>query len=158
MRSGLTTTSLTLAVLLLAGCAANPLRQYDSELQETVKLVRQGSVKQAVAHLEQNNEPGVITKDKDILYYLEKGELLTLDNDHPGAKEAWLKADEVVREWEDSFKTDPGKLFGDIGSYLINDKTRRYDGQDYEKVMLSTNLTLSHIMQGNYDRRQAVAA
>ena len=74
MRSGLTTTSLTLAVLLLAGCAANPLRQYDSELQETVKLVRQGSVKQAVAHLEQNNEPGVITKDKDILYYLEKGE------------------------------------------------------------------------------------
>ena len=151
MRSGLTTTSLTLAVLLLAGCAANPLRQYDSELQETVKLVKQGSVKQAVAHLEQNNEPGVITKDKDILYYLEKGELLTLDNDHPGAKDAWLKADEVVREWEDSFKTDPGKLFGDIGSYLINDKTRRYEGQDYEKVMLSTNLTLSHIMQGNYD-------
>ena len=151
MRSGLTTTSLTLAVLLLAGCAANPLRQYDSELQETVKLVRQGSVKQAVAHLEQNNEPGVITKDKDILYYLEKGELLTLDNDHPGAKDAWLKADEVVREWEDSFKTDPNKLFGDIGSYLVNDKTRRYEGQDYEKVMLSTNLTLSHIMQGNYD-------
>ena len=74
MRSGLTTTSLTLAVLLLAGCAANPLRQYDSELQETVKLVKQGSVKQAVAHLEKNNEPGVITKDKDILYYLEKGE------------------------------------------------------------------------------------
>ena len=151
MRSGLTTTSLTLAVLLLAGCAANPLRQYDSDLQETVKLVRQGSVKQAVAHLEQNNEPGVITKDKDILYYLEKGELLTLDNDHPGAKDAWLKADEVVREWEDSFKTDPNKLFGDIGSYLVNDKTRRYEGQDYEKVMLSTNLTLSHIMQGNYD-------
>ena len=151
MRFGLTACFSSLAILLLAGCVANPLRQYDSELQETIKLVRQGSVKQAVAQLDQNNEPGLITKDQDILYYLEKGELLTLDNNHPGAKGAWLKADEFVREWEDSFKTDPGKLFGDIGSYLINDKTRRYEGQDYEKVMLSTNLTLSHLLQGNYD-------
>ena len=70
MRSGLTTTSLTLAVLLLAGCAANPLRQYDSELQETVKLVKQGSVKQAVAVLESMKmeisvlatEPGTVTQ------------------------------------------------------------------------------------------------
>ena len=151
MKPRFTTFLLALAVMLLAGCAANPLRQYDSELQETVKLVKQGSVKQALALIEKNNEPGLISKDKDILYYLEKGELLTLDNDHPGAKGAWLKADEVVREWEESFKTDPSKLFGDIGSFLINDKTRRYEGQDYEKVMLSTNLTLSHIMQGNYD-------
>ena len=135
---------------LLAGCAANPLRQYDSELKETVDLVKQGSLKQAVALLEKNNEPGLISKDKDILYYFEKGELLTLDNDHVAAMNAWLKADETVREWEDSFKTDPTKLFGDIGSYLINDKTRRYDGQDYEKVMLSAKLTLSHLMQGNY--------
>ena len=43
-----------------------------------------------------------------------------MDNNHPGAKEAWLKADEVVRDWEDSFKTDPAKLLGDIGSFLVN--------------------------------------
>lgn len=93
----------------------------------------------------------MVTKDKDILYYFEKGELLTLDSDYPAAKEAWLKADEFVREWEDSVKSDPTKVIGDIGSFLINDKTRRYEGQDYEKVMLSTNLMLSHIMQGSYD-------
>lgn len=136
---------------LLAGCAGNPMRQYDSELKETVQLVRNGALKQAIEHLEKNNEPGVITKDKDILYYLEKGQLLTLDSNYPGAKESWLKADEVVRDWEDSVRSDPSKVIGDIGSFLINDKTRRYDGQDYEKVMLSSNLTLSHIMQGNYD-------
>ena len=150
MNLRVTTAMLAAFATLLVGCAGNPLRQYDTELEETVKLVKKGSLKQAVEHLEKNNEPGLITKDKDILYYLEKGELLTMDNNHPGAKEAWLKADEVVRDWEDSFKTDPAKLLGDIGSFLVNDKTRRYDGQDYEKVMLSTNLTLSHIMQGNY--------
>ena len=127
------------------------MRQYDSELKETVGLIKNGSVKQAIEQLEKNNTPGVITKDKDILYYLEKGELLTLDSNYAGGRDSWLKADEFVRDWEDSVKTDTSKVIGDIGSFLINDKTRRYDGQDYEKVMLSTNLTLSHVMQGNYD-------
>lgn len=136
---------------VLAGCAGNPMRQYDTELKETVVLVKNGSVKQALEQIEKNNEPGVLSKDKDILYYLEKGELLTLDSNYPAGRDAWLKADEVVREWEDSLKTDAAKVAGDVGSYLVNDKTRRYDGQDYEKVMLSTNLTLSHVLQGNYD-------
>ncbi|MBV5337731.1 MAG: hypothetical protein J0653_07285, partial [Deltaproteobacteria bacterium] len=126
------------------------MRQYDGELKETVQLINNGAIKQAIDVLEKNNAPGVITKDKDILYYLEKGELLTLDSNYPEGKDAWLKADEFVREWEDSVKTDPSKVIGDIGSFLVNDKTRRYEGQDYEKVMLSTNLMQSHIMQGNY--------
>jgi len=136
---------------ILAGCAGNPMRQYDGELKETVGLVKSGALKQALDQLEKNNAPGALSKDKDILYYLEKGELLTLDSSYPAGKESWLKADEFVREWEDNVKTDSAKVMGDVGSFLINDKTRRYDGQDYEKVMLSTNLTLSHVMQGNYD-------
>ena len=64
------------AAAILSGCAGNPMRQYDSELKETVQLVKNGSVKQAIALLEKNNEPGVITKEKDLLYYFEKGELL----------------------------------------------------------------------------------
>ena len=127
------------------------MRQYDGELKETVSLVKSGSLKQAIAQVEKNNTPGVISQDKDILYYFEKGELLTLDSNYSAGRDSWLKADEFVREWEDNVKTDSSKLIGDIGSFLVNDKTRRYDGQDYEKVMLSTNLTLSHLMQGNYD-------
>ncbi len=144
-------TALLLLASFLAGCAGNPMRQYDDELKETVTLVRNGSIKQAISLLEKNNEAGMLTKDKDLLYYLEKGELLTLDNNYSAGRDSWLLGDEFVRGWEDAFKTDPAKVMGDIGSVLINDKTRRYDGQDYEKVMLSTNLTLSHLMQGNYD-------
>ena len=140
-----------LVASILAGCAGNPMRQYDTELKETVTLVKNGSVKKAIEQVDKNNSGSVVSKDKDILFYLEKGELLTLDNSYPEARDTWLKADEFVREWEDSVKSDPAKVIGDVGSYLINDKTRRYDGQDYEKVMLSTNLTLSHVMQGNYD-------
>lgn len=145
------TSILLLLALVMAGCAGNPMRQYDGELKETVTLVKTGAIKQAVEHLEKNNTSGVITQDKDILYYLEKGELLNLGSEYAAGRDSWLKADEVVRQWEDEFKTNPQKLLGDIGSFLVNDKTRRYDGQDYEKVMLSTRLTLNHIMLGNYD-------
>ena len=127
-------TSLVLLATALASCAGNPMRQYDSELKETVILVKNGSVKQAIEQVEKNNEPGALSSDKDILYYFEKGELQTLDNNYPGGKESWLKADEFVREWEDAVKTDASKVMGDIGSVLVNDKTRRYDGQDYEKM------------------------
>jgi hypothetical protein len=140
-----------LLALTMAGCAGNPMRQYDDELKETVTLVRNGSVGQAVDQLEKNNTAGVISKDKDILYYFEKGELLNLGSNYAAGRDAWLKADEIVRQWEEELKTSPEKVLGDIGSYLVNDKTRRYDGQDYEKVLLSTRLTLNHIMLGNYD-------
>ena len=142
-------TTLLLASIL-AGCAGNPMRQYDDELKGTVDLVKSGAVKQAIEQLEKNNS-GTLSSDKDLLYYFEKGELLTLDSNYPSGRDSWLKADEFVRSWEDSVRTDASKVIGDIGSFLVNDKTRRYDGQDYEKVMLSTNLTLSHVMQGNYD-------
>ncbi len=142
-------TSIVLIGSFLAGCVGNPIRQYDSELKETVSLVKSGSLKQAIDQVEKNNEAG--TGSKDILYFLEKGELLTLDNNYAAGRESWLKADEFVREWEDSIKADLNKAIGDVGSYVINDKTRRYEGQDYEKVMLSANLTLSHVLQGNHD-------
>jgi hypothetical protein len=35
-------------------------------------------------------------------------------------------------------------------SYVVNDKARRYDGTDYEKVMLSTFLAVNHILLGDW--------
>ncbi|MBK7564551.1 MAG: hypothetical protein IPI21_09865 [Propionivibrio sp.] len=125
--------TLLLLVTVLAGCAGNPMRQYDDELKETVKLVNNGSVKQAINLLERTMSQGVITKDKDILYYFENGELLTLDNNYAAGRDSWLKADEYVRQWEDAVNTDAAQMLGSVGSYLVNDKTRRYEGQDYER-------------------------
>ncbi|MFZ4536740.1 hypothetical protein [Propionivibrio sp.] len=141
----------TLLLLLLAVLpalsSAGPMRQYNSELGATVTLVKSGALKQAVALVEKNNEGA----DKDILYFFEKGELFSLGSNYTTSRDSWLKSDEVIQAWENDFRTNSGKLFGDIGSYLISDKTRRYDGQDYEKVLLSTRLTLNHIMLGNFD-------
>jgi uncharacterized protein len=162
-------------ITLLAGCAGNPLRSYDAELQQTVTLVKTGELVKAVELLEKNNTSMFSSTDKspqgmdasgkpkektvldslasgkDILYYFEKGELLNLQRSYGAGRDAWLQADEVVRTWEDDFRLNPGKIFSDIGSFIVSDRVRRYDGQDYEKVFLSTRLTLNHILLGNFD-------
>ncbi|MBZ0104069.1 MAG: hypothetical protein K8H84_00410 [Sulfuricella denitrificans] len=138
--------AVVLAALLAGGCAGT-MRSYDSELKQTVGMVSSGHVDQALQELEKNNSAA----DKDLLYYLEKGELLRLKSQLPESRDAWLLADEKVKIWEEEAKTSPEKLIGNIGSVLINDKTRRYDGQDYEKVMLSTRLALDHLALWNWD-------
>lgn len=152
------------AVSLLTGCAG-AMRNYDAELKQTVNQVNTGNIKAALAELEKNNEgmaAGLGLKlggdknanpdeDKDLLYFFEKGELLRLDNQYPESAKAWLSADRKVKEWEEIAKNSPEKLLGDVGSVIINDKTRRYDGQDYEKVMLSTRLAMDHISMGKWD-------
>ena len=136
-----------LSALLPSLCAASVMRQYNDELTQTLALIQSGSLPQAVAQIEKYNEG----PEKDLLYFLEKGELQHLGSDYQASRETWLKGDEIVQAWENEFRINSAQLFGNIGSYLISDKTRLYDGQDYEKVMLSTRLTLNHIMLGDYD-------
>lgn len=136
--------SLTVAVAL-AGCAAT--RSYDKEAGGTLQSASGGQIDTALAQHEANNA----NADKDLLYFLEKGELLQMKGDLPKSSESWLAADEKVRLWEEEAKNSPDKLIGDVGSYLLNDKTRRYDGYDHEKVFLSTFLAINHAAAGRWD-------
>jgi hypothetical protein len=167
--SGAVQCTLLMVLTLLAGCAGNPLRSYDKEMGDALSLVRSGDTGQALEVLEENNtsafsfasgdapkkqeggkEEGKSVLDsvfgKDILYYFEKGELLRLGNEYDKSREAWLQADEIVKVWEDEYSTNPTRVIGEIGAYLVSDRVRRYDGHDYEKVFLATRLMLDHVM------------
>ena len=125
----------------LAACSG-----YTQQTSGTIQAVRSGNVDNAVADLEKNNN----SQDKDLLYYLEKGQLLRLKGDLPNSRDSWLSADAMVRHWEDDVRHDPGKLLGELGSVVLNDTTRRYDGRDYEKVLLSTSLAMDHLFPVSY--------
>lgn len=141
--------ALTLATLVaavqLTGCSV--FRSYDSELQETNKQLAAGNVDAALALLESNNKG----EQKDLLYYFEKGELLRSKGDLKGSQDAWRSADSVVFQWEESVKLDTDKYLSQFGSYLVNDKVRRYEGYDYEKVMLTTQMALNLLAQNDFD-------
>lgn len=145
MASRVLTVATLLAVVQLTGCAA--FRSYDSELQETNKQLASGNIDAALALLEKNNKG----EDKDLLYYFEKGELLRSKGDLSGSQTAWREADNVVFKWEESVKLDTAKYLGQFGSYLVNDKVRRYEGYDYEKVMLTTQMALNLLAQNDFD-------
>ncbi|WP_025130905.1 COG3014 family protein [Pseudomonas sp. PH1b] len=133
------------AVTLLAGCSA--FRSYDSELQETNQQLRAGNLDAALTLLEKNNQG----EDKDLLYYFEKGELLRAKGDLNGSQAAWGHADQVVGNWEDSVKFDSDKYLAQFGSFLVNDKVRRYEGYDYEKVMLTTQMAMNLLASNDFD-------
>ncbi|WP_405122675.1 COG3014 family protein [Pseudomonas sp. M20] len=133
------------AVTLLSGCSA--FRNYDSELAQTNQQLATGNVDAALTLLEKNNTG----PDKDLLYYFEKGELLRAKGDLSGSQNAWTSADGVVGQWEDSVKLDTGKYLAQFGSFIVNDKVRRYEGYDYEKVMLTTQMALNLLAVNDFD-------
>ena len=136
------------AVLLLAalsGCAT--FRSYDSELTRTINLVSAGNVNAAIKQLDSNNKlPG-----KDLLYYLELGELQRLNHQYDLSETAWLAADSHVQAWENTALADPAKVLGNITSVLVNDKSIPYEGHDYEKVMLTTRLAMDRLARGEFE-------
>jgi hypothetical protein len=137
-------TALALAAIVqLTGCAA--FRSYDTELQQTNQQLGSGNVDGALTLLEKNNTG----EDKDLLYYFEKGELLRSKGDLLGSQAAWQHADQTVIVWEDSVKLDSGKYLAQFGSFLVNDKVRRYEG--YDKVMLTTQMALNMLAQNDFD-------
>jgi hypothetical protein len=131
--------------LLVSGCGT--FRSYDKELGQTINQVSYGNVDGAIKVLESNNKGAT----KDLLFYLELGELQRLKERYPESQKSWTSANKQVQAWEDTAKTNPNVLFADAASYLVNDKVRPYEGHDYEKVMLTTNMALNFLSMDEYE-------
>ncbi len=138
---------LVAAALLFAtlpGCAA--FRSYDAELTRTINLAASGNVEGAIKQLERNK-----LQRKDLLYHMELGELQRLNRQYEASEKAWLAADAQVQAWEQTAITNAEKLFGNLTSTVLNDKSIPYEGHDYEKVMLTTRLALDRLARGDFD-------
>jgi hypothetical protein len=115
------------ALLSLNGCAT--FRSYNSETTTLVSNVAQGQVDQALSQHEANT-----SSDKDLLYFMEKGELQRLKKLYSETIATWTEADHLIAQWESEAKLTGSKVGCAVGSVIVNDKLRRYDGEDYEKV------------------------
>lgn len=133
-----------LLLFALPGCAA--FRSYNAELNETLDLAAAGSPGSAAAVLEKTRR-----RNRDLLYYLELGELQRLDGRFEDSQKSWLAADRQVQAWEEAAKVNPAKLLGGAAGFVINDKLGAYEGHDYEKVMLTTRMALNHLALGDWD-------
>ena len=133
--------------LALTGCAS--MKSHDA-LASQMQLAQQtGGIPAALQALDAS-APAESDKT-ELLYNLEKGELLRLNRQYKDSTTAFLVADSRVREWEESAKTNPQKLLGTLGAATISERLKLYEGQDYEKVWLTTRLALNRVAAGDLD-------
>ena len=131
--------------LLCSGCAT--FRSYDKELSGTIGAVSSGNVDGAIEVLQSNNR----SQSKDLLYYFELGELQRLKDRYQDSQASWMSADQRVHSWESAAKADPTRLLGGAASLVLNEKSRPYEGHDYEKVILTTRMALNFLAMGDFD-------
>jgi hypothetical protein len=144
----LSRTSLVLvSVVALAGCSN--MQSHDKVASEVQAASRSGGIPAAIAQLDSTAKS---EQDKAaLLYNLERGELLRLNKQYVESTGAFLTADARVNEWEDTAKSNPSKLLGMVGAALISERLNSYEGQDYEKVWLTTRLALNRLAQGDVE-------
>lgn len=152
MRHSLLLPLLLTALTQLAGCAA--YRNYDLELEQTTEQLKQGNVAGSLGLIEAHNPD----EQKDLLYFFEKGAVLSAGGELPQSQAAWRSAEQMVIERQDTIETTGDKLLAAMGNHwgsIINDKLRRYDGYDYEKVMLTTQMALNQLAVNDFDGARA---
>lgn len=134
-------------VLALSGCAA--MKSHDQLAGQIQSAQKTGGLSAAMQALEAS-----ATSDEQktaMLYNMERGELLRLDLRYEDSTQAFMLADSKVSEWEETAKTNPTKLLSTLGAATISERLKDYEGQDYEKVWLTTRIALNHVATGNMD-------
>ncbi|MGX0893084.1 hypothetical protein AB7M22_005092 [Pseudomonas sp. ADAK2 TE3594] len=152
MRSHLFFSLLLSVALQLTGCAA--YRDYDLELEQTTAQLKAGNPQGALQLLELHNP----SEERDLLYYFEKGAVLSAGGALPQSQVAWRSAEQMVIQRQDTVESAGTQLLSAMGDHwgsIINDKLRRYDGYDYEKVMLTTQMALNQLAVNDFDGARA---
>lgn len=137
---------IVVAALAVTGCAMAPT--YDSKVATTVAAARQQNAAEALRTLEAAHKGG---DPSDLLLNLERGELLRIDGKPADSQAAFEVADGKVNIWEATAKSNPEKLMQQVGATLAGERFLVYEGQDYEKVMLTTRMAMNRISLGDLD-------
>ncbi|AWM79498.1 hypothetical protein DKL61_03560 [Gammaproteobacteria bacterium ESL0073] len=132
-----------LILLFLTSCAT--FRNYNQELDAVIEQVNTGNIDGAINTLDNNNKD-----NKDLLFFFEKGELLRLKADLPASQSVWMNANQQIQAWEDQVKINPAQYVNNVMAFIVNDKVMRYDGHDYEKVMLTTQMALNFLAMDDW--------
>ncbi|NYG33487.1 hypothetical protein HZU83_16870 [Sphaerotilus montanus] len=129
-----------IAPMFLAGCATISTQTYDQVREARDTSGPQGAVKV----LEQAG-------GTDLLSQLEYGEMLRLASRHEDSLKAFQSADQKVGEWENGARSDIEKTAGMVLGAVVSERLTAYEGQDYEKVMLTVRMALDRMALGDWN-------
>ena len=130
--------SLTLLTLFLSGCIG-----YRQTLEQVGSMARDGEYQQALKYLEESRL-AASSKDR-LLYLMEKGELLNLLGEYRQSHLALQEADDLTEELVTR------SVSRETLSFIVNDSTIPYRGEDYESVYLNYYKALNFVALGEFE-------
>ncbi|MDR1302785.1 MAG: hypothetical protein LBK43_10010 [Treponema sp.] len=128
------TSIFSIGILVFLSCATtDPYVQIDAAIE-------QGNHQDGIVLIEKDKK--TIYRDKDaILYYLDKGIIAHY-------AEQYGDSTQLLQEGERAIEAAFTKsITMELGSYLLNDKTKEYDGEDYEDIYINTFNALNYYHQ-----------
>ena len=134
--------------LVLTGCA--PMKNHDVLANQMQSAQQTGGIPAALRAFDVSTQSD---SDKtELLYNLEKRELMRLDRQHKKSTMAFPPvADSRAKEWEDSARTHPQKLLGTMSAATTGEQMKRYESQDSEKTWLTTRLASDRVAADDLD-------
>lgn len=132
-------------VVLSTACAS-----YTQETQRIRGLFKMGNYKTALEDLEKSDLKD--SSSSHLLYLLEKAMILDRMGELKKSQAALKEADRLVD------KLYTVSISKTALSFVHNDSSADYSGEDYEKVAIHTQLAMSFIEQGDYQSARVEAA
>lgn len=149
--------SVLLVVVVMNGCASTKDKMqeifgsYNKQSATTLQMLRDGNTQGALDRFLQHDEKAEKGNDKKALQFMEKGYIQMMRSDLSSAIDSWRVVDKNIQKWEENVRVSLDKVIESIGSLVINDKVRKYEPANYERVFLTTNIAVSHATKGNWD-------
>ncbi len=123
------------------GLALGRCASYTEETREMRSFYQGGAYGEALKVLDASS---LKTESRNrVLYQMERGSILERLERRPLARTAWILADQI----SDELYTV--SVSSTAASFVVNDAMGDYEGEDYEKVALHTQLALSFLSDGD---------
>jgi hypothetical protein len=129
---------------LIAGTAF--AASYDDQMKDIEKARRSGGMPAAIKQLDKSAKSD--KQKAELLYNMERGQLQRMNSDIPQSLTDLQKADDAVKEWEENAQK---KVAGVVGATLLSERLKSYEGQDYEKVWVTTLMALNRLATNDLD-------
>jgi hypothetical protein len=128
---------IALSLVLLAGCAPGlDYRTLESHM-------RSGDCETAPAYVESMRDK--YGDNQQLVFHMDMGILYLYCGDYPKSSEHFQLAEDIAADlWTKSISREGV-------SFLANDYTKPYSGEDFEKVMINLFHSISFAMEGNYE-------
>ncbi|MDR3192772.1 MAG: hypothetical protein LBT87_06875 [Treponema sp.] len=127
----------SLVVFLFFSCASAPFARVDGKVEA-------GDYTGGVTLLEKEKR-ALYTGRDTVLYYLDKGLLAHYAGLYKDSSDLLESGERAI---EAAFTKS---ISQEIGSYLVNDTTRDYDGEDYEDIYINTFNALNYYHRGELE-------